>query len=168
MATAPSIYNYAISRGTFSFTPDGGSAQILGNVRNCTYTPDITKKDHFSTQVGIRVKDLSVVSQLGASMRMVLDEVNNFNFGLYLLGDGDTTGSIGALTVPQLTGVLTMTGTNTIGPQISFTGRVTLLPAGDMTLVADSDDWAGIPVSAEVLQDAGAYGIWTVTDQPTA
>ncbi len=98
MATAPNVRNYAISRGTFAFTPEGGSSTVLGNVRDCVYTPDITKKDHFSTQVGIRTKDLSVVSQLGANMKMTLDELTDFNLALYLLGDLSTSGGIGALT----------------------------------------------------------------------
>jgi len=168
MGVAPSVRNYAIGRGTFTFTPDGGSATVLGNVRNCTYAPDITKKDHFSTQTGIRTKDYSVVSTLGATMRMTLDEINDFNLAMYLLADSATSGGLGALTQPQAQGILTITGTNTIGPKISFTGKVTLLPAGDMTIVADSDDWTGIPVSAEVQLDSGAYGIWTTEDQPTA
>lgn len=168
MPVAPSIQNYAIPRGTFSFTPQGGGATILGNVRDCVYTPDITKKDHFSTQVGIRTKDLSVVSQLGANMRMTLDELTDFNLALYLLGDLGTSGTIGALTNTTIVGTLTMTGTNTVGPKLNFTGDVSLIPAGDLTLVQDGDDWLGIPVSAEVLASGGAYGHWTIVDQPTA
>ncbi len=168
MATAPSIRNYAIPRGTFAFTPEGGSATVLGNVRDCVYTPDITKKDHFSTQVGIRTKDLSVISQLGANMKMTLDELTDFNLALYLLGDLSTSGGIGALTNTTIVGTLVMTGTNTIGPMLGFTGLVSLIPAGDLTLVQDGDDWLGIPVSAEVLASGGAYGVWTTEDQPTA
>ena len=168
MPTAPSIRNYSIPRGTFTFTPTGGGATVLGNVRECVYTPDITKKDHFSTQVGIRTKDLSVVSQLGASMRMTLDELTDFNLAMYLLGDLGTSGTIGALTNTTIVGSLSMTGTNTVGPMINFTGDVSLQPAGDLTLVQDGDDWLGIPVSAEVLVSGGAYGHWTIVDQPTA
>ncbi len=168
MPNAPDIRNYSIPRGTFQFTPTGGSATVLGNVRDCVYTPDITKKDHFSTQVGIRVKDLSVVSQLGANMKMTLDELTDFNLAMYLLGDLETTGTIGALTSTTITGTLAMTGTNTVGPTLNFTGLVSLQPAGDLTLVQDGDDWLGIPVTAEVLSSSGAYGHWTIVDQPTA
>lgn len=164
MATAPNTSNYTISRGTFTFTPDGGSQTTLGNVRECTYTPDITKKDHFSTQVGIRTKDLSVISQLGATMKMTLDEINNFNLAMYLLADPTTSGALGGLTVPTLQGTLTMSGTNTIGNQLTFTGKVSMVPAGDLTLVQDGDDWMGIPVSCEVLQDSGAYGVWDIQE----
>ena len=73
MSLAPSVNNYSIGRGTFTFTPEGGGATVLGNVRTAVYAPQVTKKDHFSTQTGIRIKDLSVVSTLGATINLTLD-----------------------------------------------------------------------------------------------
>jgi hypothetical protein len=165
MATAPNIKNYSILRGTFSFTPDLGTATVLGDVSNCTYTPAVTKLDHFSHTAGIRVKDRSVPVEIGASMKLTLDEINDFNLAMFLLGDTATTGSIGGLTNPELSGTLTMTGTNAIGTKISFTGKVNLLPAGDLVMVQDTAAWAGLPISAEVLLDAGAYGVWSTVDE---
>lgn len=98
-------------------------------------------------------------------MKMTLDEINDFNTAMFLLGDTATTGQIGGLTNPELSGVLTMTGTNAIGTKVHFTGKVNLLPAGDLVMVQDTAAWAGLPISAEVLLDAGAYGLWTLTDQ---
>jgi hypothetical protein len=165
MATAPNINNYSILRGTFSFTETGGSAVVLGDVSNCTYTPTVTKLDHFSHQAGIRVKDRSVPVEIGASMKLTMDEINSHNLAMFLLGDTGTSGTIGGLTNPELSGVLTMTGTNAIGTKVSFTGKVNLLPAGDLVMVQDTAAWAGLPVSAEVLLDAGSYGVWTLVDQ---
>jgi hypothetical protein len=165
MSAAPNVNNYSILRGTFTFTPTGGSAIVLGDVRDCTYTPAVTKLDHFSHQAGIRIKDRSVVVELGASMKLTLDEINDANMAMFLLGDTQTSGSIGGLTNPDLSGVLTMTGTNAVGTKVSFTGKVNLLPAGDLAMVADTAAWAGLPISAEVLLDSGAYGVWTLTDQ---
>jgi hypothetical protein len=138
---------------------------VLGDVSNCTYTPTVTKLDHFSHQAGIRVKDRSVPVEIGASMKLTMEEINNHNLAMFLLGDTTTTGMIGGLTNPELSGTLTMTGTNAIGTKVSFTGKVNLLPAGDFILVQDTAAWAGLPVSAEVLLDTGAYGHWTLVDQ---
>src|SRR6516164_3811093 len=165
MSTAPNVNNYSILRGTFTFTPTSGSAIVLGDVSNCTYKPAVTKLDHFSHQAGIRVKDRSVPVEIGASMTLTMEEINNHNLAMFLLGDTNTSGTIGGLTNPELSGTLTMTGTNAIGTKVSFTGKVNLLPAGDFILVQDTAAWAGLPVSAEVLLDTGAYGHWTLVDQ---
>jgi hypothetical protein len=167
MATAHSVTNYAIPKGVVTFTPTGGSEVDLGNCSNFTYTADVTKKDHFSSREGIRTKDYSVVSQLGATIKLTLDEINETNLGLFLLAETGTS-SLGGLTDTQRTGELVFTGANSVGPQMTFTGKVQLQPGGDMSLVTDSDDWQTIPINAEVLSDGGAYGQWTVTDQPTA
>ena len=166
MATSPSVTNYAIPKGVVQFTPDGGSLTDLGNCSNFTYTADVTRKDHFSSRSGIRTKDLSVVSQLGATIKFTLDEINETNLGLFLLAETGTT-ALGGLTNTQLTGTLEFTGANDIGPRMTFSGKVQLQPGGDMSLVTDTDDWQLIPINAEVLLDAGAYGQWTVTDQAT-
>ena len=165
MSTAPNVNNYSILRGTFTFTPTSGSAIILGDVSNCVYTPTVTKLDHFSHQAGIRVKDRSVPVEVGASMTLTMDEINNHNAAMFLLGDTTTTGGIGGLTNPLLSGTLSMTGTNAIGTKVSFTGKVNMLPAGGFNLVSDTAAWAGLPMSAEVLLDTGAYGHWTFVDQ---
>lgn len=167
MATSPNVSNYAIPKGIVSFTPDGGSKTDLGNCSNFTYTADVTRKDHFSSRAGIRTKDLSVVSQLGATIKFTLDEINETNLGLFLLAETGTS-SLGGLTNTQLTGTLEFAGANDIGPQLTFTGKVQLQPGGDMSLVTDSDDWQTIPINAEVLLDSGAYGTWDIQDQPTA
>jgi len=167
MATAPSTSNYTIPKGAVHFTPTGGSRTHLGNCFNFTYTADVTKKDHFQSMSGIRTKDLSVVTQLGATIKMSLDEINEFNLALFLLAETGTA-SMGGLTNTQLKGKLEFTGANAIGNLMTFTGQVQMLPGGDMSLVTDTDDFQVIPLNAEVLLDSGAYGVWTVEAQPTA
>lgn len=164
MATAPNTSNYAIPKGIVTYTPDGGSLTDLGNCSNFTYTPDVTKKDHFSSRSGIRTKDLSVVSQLAATIKLTLDEINEFNLSLFLLAESGTS-SLGGLTDTSLSGTLTFTGHNDIGPLTTFTGKVQFQPGGDMSLVTDTDDWQTIPLNAEVLLYAGSYGVWTVEEQ---
>jgi hypothetical protein len=167
MATAPSTSNYTIPKGSVHFTPTGGTRTHLGNCFNFTYTPAVTKKDHFQSMSGIRSKDLSVVTQLDATIKMSLDEINEFNLALFLLAETGTA-SMGGLTNTQLKGKLEFTGANAIGNLMTFTGQVQMQPGGDMSLVTDTDDFQLIPLNAEVLLDAGSYGVWTVEAQPTA
>ena len=166
MSTAPNVNNYSIPRGTVVFTPTGGSPTTLGNCTQFRYTSDVTKLDHFSSQVGIRVKDRSVVTQLGATIAMVLDEINEFNMSLYLLAESGTS-SIGGLTDTDLTGEIVFTGANDIGTQVNFTGKIQLQPGGDFNMIVENE-WQTIPINAEVLLDSGAYGQWTFDDQVTA
>ena len=166
MSTAPNVNNYSIPRGTVQFTPTGGSVTVLGNCPQFRYTADVTKLDHFSSQEGIRIKDRSVVTQLGATIAMVLDEINEFNLSLFLLAETGTS-SLGGLTNTDLTGLLEFTGTNDIGSQVNFSGQVSFLPGGDMDFIVEND-WQTIPLNAEVLVSAGAYGEWTIEDQATA
>ncbi len=166
MSTAPNVNNYSIPRGVCTFTPTGGSETTLGNVTQFRYTSDVTKLDHFSSQVGIRVKDRSVVTQLGATIAMILDEINEFNLSLYLLAETGTS-SLGGLTNTDLSGELEFTGTGDIGSQMTFIGQIQFQPGGDLDLIVEND-WQVIPLNAEVLISSGAYGQWTVTDQATA
>jgi hypothetical protein len=91
---------------------------------------------------------------------MELEEINEFNLGLYLLAEQGTA-DLGGLTAPQLQGVLSFTGTNSVGAQVHFTGLVQLQPGGDYSVLLDNDDFAFLPVNAKVLLSHGAYGHWT-------
>ena len=132
----------------------------LGNVKSFIYTPTVTVKDHFSKMSPIRAIDLSVVSQVAAEVKMELEELNDFNLGLFLLAEG-TSGDLVGLTAPTQQGTLHFTGTNSIGAKLTFSGLVQLQPGGDFNLLADNDDFAALPISAKVLFSAGGYGHWT-------
>lgn len=166
MATAPNIKNYTIPRGTAVFTPDGGSAVTLGNITQLRYSADVTTLDHFSSQAGIRTMDRSVVTQLGATISMVVDEVNEANMSLFLLADTGTS-SIGGLTNTNLLGTFVFTGTNDIGSQVNLTCKMQLQPGGELNMITEND-WMSIPLNGKVLLDSGAYGVWEIDDEPTA
>lgn len=166
MSTAPNVKNYTIPRGTAVFTPDGGSAITLGNITQFRYSADVTTLDHFSSQAGIRTLDRSVVTQLGATIAMIVDEINEENMAMFLLSDTGTS-SLGGLTNTNLTGTLVFTGTNDIGSQVNLTAKVQMQPGGEINLITEND-WMNIPLNAKVQLDAGAYGVWTIDDEPTA
>jgi hypothetical protein len=163
MATAPNIANYAIPQGQVHFTPTAGVRTHLGNCRLFTYTPTVTKKDHFQSMSGIRSKDFSPVVQVSATIKMELDEINTFNLELFLLANPGTGGALGGLTNTQIIGVLEFAGGGSIGPLMTFTGKVQMSPTSDLSLVQDNDNFQIIPLNADVLLDTGAYGHWTCT-----
>ncbi len=156
MATSPNVSNYSIPRGVVHF-----NGVHLGDCTQFQYTANITKLDHFSSMAGIRTKDKSVISELGATIALVLDEINDYNVSLFLLAEGSTA-TMGGLTNTDLSGSLTFTGTNDVGNQVTFVGSVQLQPGGNFDLIV-ANDWQKIPLNAEVLLSGGAYGEWTVT-----
>ncbi len=163
MAISPSVQNYSVFQGSVSFTPTtatGGGD--LGDVSQFRYSADVTNLDHFSHHSGIRTKDKSVVIQTAATITMICDEITDFNLSLYVLADA--AASMGGLTNTDLVGQLTFTGTNSIGSQVSFTCQAQFKPGGNIDLIAQGNDWSGIPLTADVLLDSGSYGTWTVQE----
>jgi hypothetical protein len=71
-----------------------------------------------------------------------------------------------AMTDLNQEGVLTLAGTNSVGNQLNFTGKVSFSPAGDFDFL--KEDWTEILLSADVLLDQGAYGVITVDPGVTA
>ena len=54
----------------------------LGNASEVNLTIDISKLDHYSSRGGLRVKDLSIVSEVNPAATMVLDEISVENLSL--------------------------------------------------------------------------------------
>ena len=54
----------------------------LGNASEVSLAIDITKLDHYSSRGGLRVKDLSIVSEVNPTISFVLDEISAENLGL--------------------------------------------------------------------------------------
>ncbi len=170
MPTSPDTANYHIGKGVISFQLDGESAaRDLGNCPSLTYTPDIQKKEHFSSRFGIKTKDLTRITQVGATIKFSMEEVTGENLALFALSDIDTNTAgdtvLYGLSKTNFTGVLSVVGANDIGQQVDFTANVSFVPAGDFSFVTDGDDYSTIDVQAEVLaDDDGNYGVWTVRD----
>jgi hypothetical protein len=136
---------------------------ILGNVKSFIYSAQVQTKDHYSKQSSVRALDFSVVSQLGANIKMELEEINPYNLELYLLAQQSASAHITGLTAPQLMGDLVFTGTNSVGALLTFNGLVQLQPGGDFAVLQDNDDFSFLPVSAKVLFSGGGYGHWTTS-----
>jgi hypothetical protein len=171
MPTSPNVANYHIGKGIVSFKETGGPSFVdLGNAPAFTYTPTITKLDHFSAREGVKTKDFSAITQVGATISIQLDEITGYNLGFFALADVDptTTGDIvlGGLSKTTFTGQIKVEGTNDIGQKVDFLADVSFIPSGDFSFITSEDAFTILTINAEVQKDAGGFfGVWTVRDE---
>jgi len=165
MATSPDTINYVLSQANVRFTPTGGSQFHMGNCTRFVYTPTVDKLEHFSRMAPVRIKDKTVIRQISATIALTLEEVTEENLALFFQADANTS-SINAMTDMNQEGVLVLDGTNSVGNQLNFTGKVSFNPAGDFDFL--KEDWTEILLNADVLLDAGSYGVITITPGVTA
>ena len=171
MPVSPDVQNYHIGKGIVSFKEAGGAATFvdLGNAPSFIYTPTVTKKEHFSSREGIKTKDFTAITQVGATIKVKLDEITGLNLSFFALGDVDTTvpgeATINGLSKAEFVGDIKVVGTNDIGQQVDFEATISFVPAGDFSFITDSDDFSVIELEAEVQKGTdGFFGVWTVRD----
>jgi hypothetical protein len=168
MATSPNVVNYHIGKGIVSFKEKGASIFTdLGNSPSFIYTPTVTKKEHFSSRQGIKTKDFTAITQVGATVKFTLDEITGLNLSFFALAEMSTgTGGdliLSGLSKAEFTGEIKVVGTNDIGEHVDFDATVSFIPAGDFRFITDADDFSTIQIEAEVQKDVnGFFGIWTV------
>lgn len=174
MPASPSVQNYTIGKGIVSFQEAGSSTFIdLGNAPSFVCTTEVEKKPHYSSREGIKTKDFSAITQVGATVKFTLDEITGLNVSFHALGDQDTTVpgviTIDGLTKTEFVGELKLVGTNEIGQKVDWLGTVSLSPEGELSLITDTDEFSTITLTAEVQKDAttGAFGKWTIHDTVT-
>jgi hypothetical protein len=171
MPTSPNVNNYHIGKGVVSFKETGGSSFVdLGNAPSFVYTPNVEKKEHFSSREGIKTKDFTAITQLGATIKVSLDEITGLNLSFFALADTgtDTSGNVTltGLSKAEFTGDIKVVGTNDIGQQVDFLATVSFVPSGDFSFISDGDDFSVIALEAEVQKDAnGHFGVWTIRDE---
>jgi hypothetical protein len=171
MPTSPSVKNYHIGKGICSFKETGGSSFVdLGNAPSFVYTPTVEKKEHFSSREGIKTKDFTAITQVGATVKVSLDEITGDNLAKFALADTgiDTDGNVTltGLSKSEFTGDIRVIGTNDIGQQVDFVATVSFVPSGDFSFITDSDDFSVIELEAEVQKDVnGNFGVWTIRDE---
>ena len=88
---SPLVSQYYIGKGIVSIqitsgaTPDVGYVDV-GNVPVFEFTPSITTLPHFSSRLGVRSKDLEVITEKFATLEMTMDEWTYRNLLLAFLG----------------------------------------------------------------------------------
>jgi hypothetical protein len=170
MPASPNVQNYHIGKGIVSFKETGGTSFVdLGNAPSFIYTPAVTKLDHFSSREGVKTKDFTAVTQVGATVKFTLDEITGYNLAFFALAEQstDTAGNItlSGLSKAEFTGDIKAVGTNDIGQHVDFTATVSFVPAGDFRFITDQDAWSTIEIEAEVQKGTdGSFGVWTIID----
>jgi hypothetical protein len=170
MPASPSVQNYHIGKGIVSFQEDGATDFLdLGNAPSFVWTPTTAKKEHFSSREGVKVKDFTAITQVGATIKLTLDEINAPNLALFTLGEVGTPDVDGSVTVSafkklEVVGTIKVEGTNDIGQHVDFTGRISINPTGDFSFITDADDFSTLQIEAEVQKDdtTGDFGVFTI------
>jgi hypothetical protein len=172
MPASPSTSNYHIGKGIVSFKEDGATTfSDLGNAPSFLWTPKVEKKEHFSSREGVKVKDFSAITQVGATIKLTLDEINGPNLAIFTLGelgapDVDGSVTVSAFKKLEVVGVIQVVGTNDIGQKVDFTGRISVNPSGDFSFISDKDDFSTLEIEAEVQRDdtTGDFGVFTINE----
>jgi len=151
MPASPDVQNYHIGKGIVSFQEEGGSTFTdLGNAPSFVYSPTVEKKEHFSSREGIKTKDFTAITQVGATVKFTLDEITATNLAFFALGEVDTTVpgaiTINGLSKTEFTGDIKVVGTNDIGQKVDFVATVSFVPSGDFSFITDEDDFSVVEV----------------------
>src|SRR5215475_6475781 len=171
--TMPNVNNYHIGKGIVSFKETGQPSFVdLGNSPSFLYTPTVDKKEHFSSREGIKTKDFTAITQIGATIKFILDEITGTNLAFFALATvtvGTGRVILSGLTKTVFTGDIKVVGTNAVGQQVDFTATVSFVPSGDFKFITDTDDFSAIEIEAEVQKNAtdGSFGKWTIREQGT-
>lgn len=168
---SPNIENYVLAGGALYFKPEGGGEYLhLGHATVFQTEQEIERLDHFSRFQGKRVKDRSDVQEHSMTLNIELEEWTPQVLGMALMGtpaisDGDVSIDIGSHAGTK--GAMRWVGNNE-GPSWTLDfPSVTIAPDGEIDFI--SDEWAAIPLTAEVLFDQvnGRFGVATANFTPS-
>ena len=171
MPASPNVNNYHIGKGIVTFKEAGGSTFVdLGNAPSFIYTPTVEKVEHFSSREGVKTKDFTAITQVGATIKVTLDEITGENLAIFALAEIDTTtpgeAVLSGLSKAEFKGDIKVTGTNDIGQKVDFEATVSFVPSGDFSFITDEDNFTVITIEAEVQKDEdGAFGVWTIHEE---
>lgn len=175
---SPNIGNYVVGRGIGyiklvppSLSPDADFVDC-GNITEFTFQVKPTRLDHYSSRVGVRKKDFVVVTEIAATLTMIMEEFTARNLSFAALGAfGESppgTFNVSILEQPLIYAAFKFVSTNVVGPQWTYTfplciftptKAINLLPTG-------SGSWGNLDFEADVLYDqtSGTFGTATATD----
>jgi hypothetical protein len=171
-STSPNVGNYVVGRGIGyaklvppSYTSDPDYID-LGNITEFTFQVKPTRLDHYSSRIGVRKKDLVVVTELAATLTVVLEEFTARNLAFALLGvpanSPPGTSTISILTEPLVYAAFKFVSTNIVGPQWTYEFPLTLFtPSKAINLLpAGAGTWGSFDFECDVLFDdiSGGFG----------
>lgn len=165
--TSPNVENYQVGKGIVSVKlPGDADYKDVGNVPTFEFNPAVTKLDHFSSRAGIRSKDLSVIQEKTATLKMVLEEFTARNLALALLGPIDDSNpaavKIDILQDASIIAAVKFQGTNDVGVKWDYEfPEVEFSPSAALALI--SDTWGAIELTGEVLYQSNTDSFGTAT-----
>jgi hypothetical protein len=172
---SPNTGNYYVGRGIAYVkliaptAPTDATYIDCGNVTEFTFQVKPTRLEHYSTRVGVRKKDLVVVTEVAATLTVIMEELTARNLGMAVLGNIQNTmppaGTISILSQPLIYAAFRFVNTNAVGPQYTYdfpvclftpTKAIGLLPTGSGT-------WGTLDFEADVLFDNVSSSFGTIT-----
>jgi len=178
-SVAPNIGNYVVGRGIGyvkliapTSNPDADYVDC-GNITEFTFQVKPTRLDHFSSRVGVRKKDLVVVTEVDATLTLIMEEFTARNLAQCVLGTPLESPSpsqhvINILSEPLIYAAFKFVSTNIVGPQWTYEFPLCLLtPSKAISLLPQgSGSWGQMEFEADVLYDdtTGTFGTATATD----
>jgi hypothetical protein len=151
---AASTDNYYIGKGVVTVKPYAtattlGAAVDLGNVPTFEVTPNIEKLDHFSSRLGTKTKDRSVVITRAMTVRIVMEEWTADNLGLAMLGTV-TTNVVEIFEENEIQRCVEFAGANDVGATLDIIlYNVNFQPGSSLSPI--SDEWGSIEITGEAL-----------------
>lgn len=165
---SPNPHNYQIPKGDVYFTAiEDGIRRHVGNVSQAELTIKVETQDHFSHMVGVKVKDLTVVTSKSAELKMAWEEFTPANVAIALLGT-ESVNSAGDYEVSILSqgmryGTLEIIGTNDVGPRWDHIfPRVGIKPSAALALIEDK--WTHMELIAEAFWTSTGWGQATMRE----
>ena len=168
MANAPDTSNYYIGKGNVYFTPTGGVERHIGNVPEFEIEVNGEELKHFSSMEGTKSNDLTVITEKGATLRMLMDEWTYQNLSLQLLGEvgnEETSGdiSIDILSENIIRGQIRFVGNNDVGPRYNCTlPSVAFKPSSAINLI--SDEFGQLEVTGDIEITNSSFGTLVLQD----
>jgi hypothetical protein len=167
---SPNIGNYVVGRGIGYVklipptTPTDAGYVDAGNITEFTFQVKPTRLEHYSSRIGVRKKDLVVVTEVAATLTMILEEFTARNLGMAILGN--TTSPITILSQPLIYAAFKFVSTNIVGPTWTYEFPNTLFtPSKAISLLpTGSGTWGAFDFECDVLFDQVSGGFGTATD----
>ncbi|MEE8574204.1 MAG: hypothetical protein V3T30_02225 [Thermodesulfobacteriota bacterium] len=85
--------------GAEIFFNDGSGNRRLGNIPSLGINKETSGIDHFTAESGARIKDKSIITDLGLALNFKIDEFDDENFNALFMADGVTDASYAASSV---------------------------------------------------------------------
>ena len=163
---SPNVDNYYVGAGIVKWQagPTGYADPYrdLGNVSKFEFTSTPTRLHHYSSRVGVRFRDLSVVTQVEATVAMTMDELTAANLAMALLGTEIVTGpplTVDILNNAEQSGAIRFIGTNRVGAKMQIDlPSCNIAPSGALGFITTA--WGEIAISCEVNGNinTGSFG----------